>query len=156
MESEGVVIMRIHMQLQYFGGRGSSGGNSKASAVSAAAAYREAIGKTKFGAEAIERGEAVRFVKSVAEKIAATGTYEYEGENYDIEYKRGRTGRGDSTLDQYVDGKAYGGRVEIHRNDDGSTTYVARNADDETKSTKSINVATKFAFKLDRGWKKKK
>lgn len=32
MESEEVMIMKIRMQLQYFGGRGSAGGNAKASA----------------------------------------------------------------------------------------------------------------------------
>lgn len=138
----------ISFNLQFFGGRGSAGGN-KATANPTRKSSVFAI------------GDAVRSVKKEAEQVAPSGIYTYEGEEYEISYKRSRTTAyfgGDvlPTLQQYVDGQAYGGYVAIQEMPDGTFKYHAIDDNGIIGSSKSMRSAARDAFKLDRGWKKKR
>lgn len=138
------------MNLQYFGGRGGAGGKRSESNTT----YREAISKTKVGAASIKTGDAIRTIKASAEKVALSGTYVQDGEEYDISYTRSRAYGGVPTLQQNVDGHPYGGHIILNQTA-GSKTYTAVNENDERRETNSLNAASNWAFKLPRGWRKK-
>lgn len=134
----------IYVGLQFFGGRGSGGGK------------RSGGGRAGGGGGGGATRESTQVSAIRSNKVFPAGTYEYEGETYNISYTKPNE---TNEIHQTVDGRVVStGRVQVMVEGQDRGKYRAFNESGSAKVTGSAEAASKWAFGTpkDQGFKRKK